>query len=86
MTREVVVNEGDYEPFFTTRAPLGHGLALTQVYGIVKQHEGHIDVETQVGEGTTFALFWPALPVTESPMRVNSRAAHSSAADRAATR
>jgi len=50
-----------YEPFFTTRAPLGHGLGLAQTYGIVKQHEGHIDVETQVDEGTTFTLYLPAL-------------------------
>jgi two-component system cell cycle sensor histidine kinase/response regulator CckA len=48
------------EPFFTTRAPLGHGLGLSQVYGIVKQHEGHIALETEVGQGTTFRLYWPA--------------------------
>ena len=53
-----------FEPFFTTRAPLGHGLGLAQAYGIVKQHEGYIDVETEVGHGTTFTLYWPALPVS----------------------
>ncbi|MDY0019316.1 MAG: response regulator [Anaerolineae bacterium] len=54
-----------FEPFFTTRAPLGHGLGLAQVYGIVSQHNGHIAVETQVGVGTTFQLYWPALPTAE---------------------
>ncbi|MCP4540840.1 MAG: response regulator [Chloroflexi bacterium] len=51
-----------YEPFFTTRAPMGSGLGLAQVYGIVKQHMGFIDVSTKVGEGTTFAIYLPALP------------------------
>jgi CheY-like chemotaxis protein len=45
-----------FEPFFTTRAPLGHGLGLAQVYGIVEQHEGHIRVQTEVDRGTTFTL------------------------------
>jgi len=54
-----------FEPFFTTRAPLGHGLGLAQVYGLVNQHEGHIAVETAVGKGTTFRLYWPAVPATE---------------------
>ena len=50
-----------FEPFFTTRAPLGSGLGLSQVYGIMHQHDGHIGVESQLGVGTCFNLFLPQL-------------------------
>ena len=55
-----------FEPFFTTKATnKGTGMGLATVYGIVKQHEGWVEVDTAIGKGSTFHVYLP--PTDRSP-------------------
>lgn len=59
-----------FEPFFTTKPPgVGTGLGLSMVYGLVKQHDGFIDIESAVGVGTSVRILFPLVggEVTTAP-------------------
>jgi len=55
------------EPFFTTKGTEGTGLGLSTVYGIVKQSGGDLEIESELGRGTTFRVL---LPRAEQPLTV----------------
>jgi len=57
MTDEIL--EKIFDPFFTTKGSEGNGLGMSEVYGVVKRHSGTIEVQSDVGEGTTFTLTFP---------------------------
>jgi signal transduction histidine kinase/ActR/RegA family two-component response regulator len=58
-----------FEPFYTTKGiSEGTGLGLAIVYGIVKEHNGFIEVESELRQGTTFRVYLPVLESAETPV------------------
>jgi CheY-like chemotaxis protein len=62
-----------FEPFFSTKGPKGSGLGLAVAYSIITRRGGGIEVESRVGEGTTFTIALPNVPV--APTVAAARAA-----------
>jgi signal transduction histidine kinase len=56
------VKERCLEPFFTTKGDHGTGLGLAMVFGIIKRHQGTLEIESASGRGTTFRISLPSLP------------------------
>ena len=63
-----------FEPFFTTKAAgQGTGLGLSQVFGFIKQSQGHVTIDSAPGHGTTVALYLPRIERLSAPTRTEER-------------
>jgi two-component system cell cycle sensor histidine kinase/response regulator CckA len=57
-----------FEPYFSTKGPRqGTGLGLNIVHRLVKEAKGALHVHTQVGQGTNFTIYLPAVPLAADP-------------------
>jgi signal transduction histidine kinase len=83
MTPEV--RERCLEPFFSTKEDRGTGLGLSMVFGTIQRHEGMLEIDSQMGKGTTFRIRFPSqvatFAVTEAAVEELGRSLHVLVAD-----
>ena len=72
-----------FDPFFTTRRPLGTGLGMSVSYGVIKRHDGKIEVESELGKGSSFTLEFPiakqavsSISIPEPEQKTNEKNLH----------
>ncbi|MGR3173030.1 MAG: response regulator [Candidatus Scalindua sp.] len=61
------IRKNIFDPFFTTKVAVGTGLGMSTAYGIITRHGGNIEVESEVGKGSTFTLKFPSAAKAGSP-------------------
>ncbi|PYS81044.1 MAG: hypothetical protein DMF67_18280 [Acidobacteria bacterium] len=79
MTEEVRAKV--FDPFFTTKGKAGMGLGLSVSYGIIRRHEGVVEVESEVGRGTTFRVRLPKVGEAALPAQAAAPQAQPSRRD-----
>lgn len=61
-----------FDPFFTTKGKAGMGLGLAVSFGIIRRHEGSVEVESEVGAGTQFRISLPKAVASDEPVLVEA--------------